>query len=251
MTEPKLQKDIPSKIIEIIPQTHDTTVFRFSIPDNFEYYAGQFVMLRVDMKEENGFKIRDSKNPSQIRAFSIASSPTQKGYVETAIKAEENGFVSVYMNKFSNKGDDVKISGPYGKFYFKEGMGDEIVLLGAGSGITPLIGILRYITAKNLPTKAMLVYSNKTPGDIVYAKELKELAKHPNVKIVHTITRAKEEHQWEGETGRISEDLIKKNVPDITKPLYYICGSPEFSHTMESMLVKMGVPNGRVHKENW
>ena len=249
--EPKLQRDIPSRIVEIIPQTHDTAVFRFSVPDNFDYYAGQFVMLRVDMKEANGFKIRDNKNPSQIRAFSIASTPTQKGYVETAIKAEEDGFVSVYMNKVAEVGDAIKVSGPYGKFYFKEDMGDEVVLLGAGSGITPLIGILRYIAAKNLQTKAMLVYSNKTPQDIVYKKDLEDLSKTPNIKIVNTITRSKEEHKWEGETGRISEELIKKNVPDITKPLYYICGSPEFSHTMESMLVKMGVPNGRVHKENW
>lgn len=251
MTEPKLQRDIVSKITEILPQTHDTAVFRFSVPDNFEYYAGQFIMLRVDMKETEGFKIRDNKNPSQIRAFSIASTPTQKGYVETAIKAEENGFVSVYMNKVAEVGDAVKISGPYGKFYFNESMGDEVVLLGAGSGITPLIGVMRYVAAKNLPTKVLLVYSNKTPEDIVYKKDLEELAKNSNIKVVNTITRAKEEHKWEGETGRISEDLIKKNVSDITKPLYYICGSPEFSITMESMLVKMGVPKERVHKENW
>lgn len=251
MTEPKLQRDIISKITGILPQTHDTAVFRFSVPDNFEYYAGQFLMLRVEMKELNDFKIRDGKNPSQIRAFSISSTPTQKGYVETAIKAEENGFVSVYMNKVAEVGDPVKISGPYGKFYFKEDMGNEIVLLGAGSGITPLIGVMRYVAAKNLPTKVLLVYSNKTPDDIVYKKDLEELAKNSNIKVVNTITRAKEEHKWEGETGRISEDLIKKSVSDITKPLYYICGSPEFSHTMESMLVKMGVPKERVHKENW
>ncbi len=249
--EPKLQRDIPSQIIEIIPQTHDTAVFRFSVPENFDYYAGQFVMLRVDMKEINGFKIRDNKNPSQIRAFSIASTPTQKGYVETAVKADEDGFVSVYMNKVAKVGDAVKVSGPYGKFYFNESMGDEIVLLGAGSGITPLIGILRYVSAKNLPTKVLLVYSNKTPDDIVYKKDLEELSKIPNIKIVNTITRAKEEHKWEGETGRISEEIVKKNVSDITKPLYYICGSPEFSHTIESMLVKMGAPKERVHTEKW
>ena len=251
MPELKIQRDIPSKVTEIVRQTHDTAVFKFSVPENFEYYAGQFMMLRVDMKEVNGFKIRDNKNPSQIRAFSMSSTPTDKGFVETAIKAEEDGFVSVYMNKMSQVGDAVKVSGPFGKFYFKENMSNEVVLIGAGSGITPLIGIMRYVVAKKLPVKVTLLYSNKTPQDIVYEKELAELSSFSNIKVVHTITRSQEHHKWEGHKGRINPELIKQYIPEITKPLFYICGSPEFSHEMESMVRKAGAPAERVHIEKW
>ncbi len=249
--EPKVFKDVQSKIVEITDVAHNAKAFRFLMPTDFDYYPGQFIMLRVDMRETEEFKIKEGKNPSQVRAFSISSSPTSKGFVEVAIKEEEHGFVSVYMNKVAQVGDDVKISGPFGKFYFTEGMADEIILLAAGSGVAPFMGILRYITAKNLPVKTTLIYSNRTPQDIIYKKELDELANLPNIKIVHTITRAKDEHKWAGQTGRIDEALIKKYTSDLTKPLFYICGPPEFSNNMESLFSMLGIPKEKIHTEKW
>ncbi len=246
-----IRRNIESKVLEIIPQTHDTKAVRFSIPHDFDYFPGQFAMVKITMKENDEFKIRNNKSSTQIRAFSISSSPAKKGILETAIKEEEDGFVSRYFVRYAQVGEPVILSGPHGKFFFEESMKD-VVLIGAGSGITPLMGMIRYIADKNLQTKALLIYSNKTPADIVYDKEIFELSKrHPNIKHVHTLTRVNEEHKWDGYQGRINEEFLKKHISDVHRPYYFICGSPAFATDMVNLLKSMGIDEKKIHTEKW
>jgi len=249
MSEPKPTLNIQSKISFIEQQTELGRVLRFPVPENFSYLPGQFVMLKMELQEKNGFKILNGKPKTQQRAFSMSSSPTQKGFVETAVKEEENGFVSKYLNRVAELGDPIIISGPYGHFHFSELDSEEIVLLGAGSGITPLISILRYISDKKLSTRATLLYSNRSESDTIYYKELKELAqKTPNIKIIFTKTRQPE---WPGEKGRITLDIVKKFVSDLSRPIYFICGSPDFSKSCKEFLLGAGIPQEKVKTEQW
>ncbi len=249
MNEPKPTLNIQSKISFIEQQTEIGRVLRFPVPENFTYLPGQFVMLKMELQEKNGFKVLDGKPKIQQRAFSMSSSPTQKGFVETAVKEEENGFVSKYFNRVAELNDPLIISGPYGHFYFSEGDAEEIVLLGAGSGITPLISMLRYISDKKLSTKAILLYSNRSVEDTIYMKELRELEeKNPNIKIIFTMTR---QPDWPGEKGRITSDTIKKFIPEVSKPIYFICGSPDFSKACKELLLSAGIKQERVKIEQW
>ncbi len=267
MTEPKPTLNIQSKISFIEQQTEFARVLRFPAPENFTYLPGQFIMLKLELQEKNGFKILSGKPKIQQRAFSMSSSPTQKGFVETAVKEEEDGFVSKYLNRIAELGDSIIISGPYGHFHFSEGdrqnpsdsassakaalstEAEEIVLLGAGSGITPLISILRYISDKKLSTRAILLYSNRSESDTIYYKDLQELEKkNSNIKIIFTMTR---QPDWPGEKGRITLETIKKFVSEISKPIYFICGSPDFSKACKEMLATAGVPAEKVKTEQW
>ncbi len=248
MDEPKPTLNIQSKISFIEQQTEFARVLRFPVPENFVYLPGQFVMLKMELQEKNGFKILNGKPKIQQRAFSMSSSPTQKGFVETAVKEEEDGFVSKYLNRVAELGDPILISGPYGHFHFSEDT-EEIILLGAGSGITPLISILRYISDKNLKTKAILLYSNRFESDTIYHKDLQELMqKNPNIKIIFTMTRQPE---WQGEKGRITLELIKKYASDLSRHIFFICGSPDFSKACKEMLAAAGVPAEKVKTEQW
>ncbi len=248
MTEPKPTLNIQSKISFIEQQTELGRVLRFIVPENFSYLPGQFVMLKMELQEKNGFQILNGKPKVQQRAFSLSSSPTQKGFVETAVKEEENGFVSKYLNRIAELNDSVIISGPYGHFHFSEDS-TEIVLLGAGSGITPLISILRYISDKGLNTKATLLYSNRSESDIIYYKELQELEKqNKNIKIIFTMTRQPE---WQGEKGRITIETVKKFVSDLSKPIFFICGSPDFSKACKEFLLGAGILQEKVKTEQW
>ncbi len=249
MDEPKPILNIQSKISEIERHSEMARVLKFPMPENFSYLPGQFVMLKLELQEKNGFKILNGKPKIQQRAFSMSSSPTRPAYIETAVKEEEDGFVSKYLNRIAELGDPVIISGPYGNFHFSEGEAEEIVLLGAGSGITPLISILRYITDKNLPTKAILLYSNRSESDTIYYKDLQELEKkNPNIKIIFTMTR---QTDWQGEKGRITLETVKKFVQDISKPLYFICGSPDFSKSCKEFLLGAGIAVEKVKTEQW
>jgi ferredoxin-NADP reductase len=245
-----IKRDVPSKITEIRQETHDTKIFRLEAPRDFQFFPGQFVMLKVDMSKHPEFKISDGKSAVQTRAYSIASSPAQKGTIDLLIKKREGGFVSVYLNDFAKVGDKVTLSGPYGKFYFKEGMAKHIVLLSAGCGISALMSMARYVADKKLDTKVTMIESARTPEDILFKKELDELGKK-GVKIIITLTRTKPEHNWKGCTGRISAELIKENVPDYTDALYFICGMPEFSDGMTATLRGMGVKGENIRTERW
>ena len=245
-----IKRDVPSKIVEIKEETHDTKVYKLEVPNDFTFFAGQFIMLKVDIDESRGFKVLHNKPTVQSRAYSIASSPEQKGIIDLLIKKREDGFLSVYLNDFAKVGDKVVISGPYGKFYYKEGMGKDVVFLAAGCGVSALISMIRYIIDKKLDANATLIYSARTPDDILFKKELDDLKKS-GVNVVITLTRTKEEHSWCGPTGRISPELIKENVKNLEGALYYICGMPKFSDGMTETLRELGVPAERIKTEKW
>ena len=245
-----IRRDVASKILDIWKETHDTKMFRLEVPRDFDFFPGQFVMLKVNIDEGRGFKITDGKSNVQTRAYSIASSPEQKGTIDLLIKKRENGFVSVYLNDFAKVGDKVSFSGPYGKFYFRDGMAKHIVLLSAGCGLSALMSMAHYITDKKLDTKVTIIQSSRTPEDILFRKELAEL-EGKGAKVVITLTRTKPEHNWKGLTGRISAELIKTNVPDYTDALYFICGMPDFSEQMSATLRGLGVPTERIRTERW
>lgn len=245
-----IRRDVTSKITEIRSETHDTKIFRIEAPKDFTFFPGQFVMLKVNMDLNRGFKIADGKSNVQIRAYSIASSPAQHSHIDLLIKKREGGFVSVYLNDFAKAGDKVSFSGPYGKFYFREGMAKHIVLLSAGCGISALMSMAKYAADKKLDTKVTIIQSSRTPEDILFKKELDELGKK-GVKTIITLTRTKPEHNWKGCTGRISAELIKAEVPDYTDAVYFICGMPEFSDGMTATLRGLGVPTQNIRTERW
>jgi len=245
-----IRRDLPSKILEIRQETRDTKIFRLEAPADFDFFPGQFVMLKVNMDSGRGFKITDNKPAVQTRAYSIASSPLQHGHIDLLIKKREGGFVSAYLNDFAKVGDKITFSGPFGKFYFREGMAKHIVLLSAGCGISALMSMAKYVVDKRLDTKVTIIQSSRTPEDILYKKEFEELGKR-GVKTIITLTRTKPEHNWKGRTGRVTAELIKEAVPDYKDALYFMCGMPEFSDGLTAMLKGLGVAAQNIRTEGW
>jgi len=246
-----IRRDVPSKITEVRQETHDTRLFRLEAPKDFTFFPGQFIMLKVGIDEKRGFKIADGKPAMQTRAYSIASSPAQHGSIDLLIKKREGGFVSVYLNDFAKTGDKLTFSGPYGKFYFREGMAKHIVLLSAGCGISALMSMARYAADNKLGTKVTIIQSSRTPEDILFKKELEELQNKGNAKVVITLTRTKPEHKWTGPTGRITAELIKEHVKDLDQAVFFICGMPEFSDGMTATLRGLGVAGQNIRTERW
>ncbi|MCX8202233.1 MAG: FAD-dependent oxidoreductase [Candidatus Micrarchaeota archaeon] len=225
-------------------QTADVVTLRLVPldPFNMDFKPGQFVNLYVQREGE----------PLLARPYSIASSPTNKDYLELTIKIIEGGRFTPRVASLKI-GDVVKIGGPFGKFFFldEEKMKD-VVLIGGGCGITPFISIIRYVSEKGLDVNITYFYSARTMDSILYRNELESIAKkNKNIKIIFTCTR-EGSSSWNGERGRINLDMIKKYV-DIRddKKYYMLCGPPEMIKSLVEQLKSAGINEEKIIHESW
>ena len=226
------------QISKIIDETPSVKAFQLKLPPdaNINFYPGQFFMVSFV-----GNEIKTS------RAYSIASSPLNDKYLEIALDK-----VGPFTTKlFSMKeGDLLKFKGPYGKFYFSEEMKDNLVLIAGGTGITPLMAIMRYCNDKKLSNKVKLLYSVKTPKDIIYKNELEKI-KNENINFEYVVTVTRESDNWHGVKGRIDLDLLKYNIDYISGSIYFLCGPKEFVHSIIEMLELLGVSKGQIKTDVW
>ncbi|MFN4319363.1 MAG: ferredoxin reductase [Aquificaceae bacterium] len=239
--EKKPIKEFTGKVLKIIEETPSTKTLVFDLKGiDFDFYPGQYVMLSLPYEGE-----------VLKRAYSIASPPTQKETLELTIKRVPQGRASVYLTEKVKEGDEFLIKGPYGKFVWVPQMGTSLVLIGAGSGIVPLMCILRYIVSAKLEhVRATLIYSNTHYEEIIYRQELEKLQKYSNIKVVHTLTRSHPPH-WQGYTGRINTHILLKEIEDIPTNLYYLCGPPQFVEDVANLLIELGVDKGQIKKEKY
>ncbi|MBI2559138.1 hypothetical protein HYW20_07500 [Candidatus Woesearchaeota archaeon] len=237
-------QQIQERILKILKITDETPLvksFRVELPKevNINFYPGQFFMV----------SFVDDSEIRTARAYSIASSPLNKNYLEIALNKVGPFTTKLFGMK---EGDLLKFKGPYGKFYFSEEIKNNLVLIAGGTGITPLMGIMRYCNDANLSNRIKLIYSVKTPHDIIYRDELKKIKnENKNFNYVVTITRSNAEHSWKGKIGRINLDLLKENMEDVKNSLCYLCGSKEFVHSIIEMLESFGIKKEQIKTDIW
>ena len=163
--------------------------------------------------------------------FSLASSPTED-VLAFATVIREGSDLKLEMDQ-KKPGDDFILSGPYGEFVYEE-REKKIGLIAGGIGITPFIGILRYLTDKGLDTDATLVYSNKSLRTTAFRDELAALSQENKyIKVVYTMT---DDPSYEGSRGRIDRKLIREHVPDVKERSWYVAGPHVLVQNMNRML---------------
>jgi glycine betaine catabolism B len=222
-------------------RTHDTKTFRFALPrgQQFRFAPGQF--LTFDW-------IVDGRRV--VRSYSICSSPTQTGYVEITVKRVPDGTVSVFLNDRAAVGLTVEAKGPNGAFVFDETSHRRVVLVAGGSGITPMMSILRTIDDRCLPVDATLVYAVRTPQDVIFGEELAALAARTRG-FTLVVVPSKADASWRGPTGRISRELFEANVADPVSATFFLCGPAPFMDATREILRAIGVDDSRVFQEKF
>ncbi|OOG24058.1 oxidoreductase [Thioalkalivibrio denitrificans] len=229
---------VTATIAEIRQVTPRIKSVRLAVDEGFRYRPGQWIDVAVD-----------SDGETVLAGYSIVSTPTTRGFIELAVKATREHPVTRYLHERARVGDTVRISpAGQGDFWFEAGMADKVVLLGAGIGVTPLIGILRSIHEQMPDVQATLIYSVTESSEILFRDELECMGLAPNIRCVITVTRDAED--WRGHTGRISHDLLRSMSlpPDA---LYYYCGSRDFIEDMTVMLEELGIADDRLVFEKW
>jgi ferredoxin-NADP reductase len=234
-------KTVQATVQEVREEAPGVKSFLFKYDKKaFPYKSGQVALL---FPEEG--------NPSLRHAFSIASSPTEDLLMLTT-KIRTDSPYKTRLNALK-QGDVVTLMGPGGQFGLLEQPTNQIILLGGGIGITPFRSIIKYATDNILPNKVTLLYSNKTPEDIVYKREWEEYAKqNPNLTIIHTITRPSDsKSEWKGRVGRIDANLIREHVENPEKAFYLVCGPPSLVTELASVLAEMGINTSQIKVENF
>jgi ferredoxin-NADP reductase len=222
-------------------QTHDTKTLRFQILGERRLCAkpGQFLSFQWTI---DGQRV--------TRSYTVSSSPVHENYVEITPKRIENGCVSVFLNERAKPGLAVEASGPYGRFYFDETLHKSIVLIAAGSGVTPMISMLRYIDDLKLATPVTLLYCVRTGADIIFENELVRLGTSlSNFKYEVCLTRP--DPTWKGRSGRLTEEFVSQNVTDLDSPTFFLCGPKGFMDNARRILSTLGVNQERILQESF
>jgi glycine betaine catabolism B len=226
-------------------ETLDTKTFRLraSKAEEFDYLPGQYVSLSVMIAGQE-YK----------RSYSLASSPSRRGIIDLTVKRAPNGgLVSNWLNDHLKIGDTLNLKGPYGCFSCVKQNSPKILFIAAGSGIVPIMSMLRWLTDNETNVDIVLLLSFRTQYDIIYHDELNLIAaRHPNVKLFITLTKEQTEvTPQQKNLGRINQSTIVHLVPDVTERLVYLCGPDAFMEACKTYLSQLNLPKEHVFFESF
>lgn len=199
------------------------------------FHAGQYVQLFIP--HEAGVR---------RRAYSIASSPFHKDYIELCVTLVTGGVSSTYLHSMK-PGDRIQGMAPLGHFLIKDESRD-FVFIATGSGVAPFRAMIHDLLHRNFKKNLYLVYGHRYEPDIIYRGEWEDLAaKNPNFKFLFTLSR---DANWKGERGYVQEK-IQNFVPDLKEKSYFICGLNNMITAVNDRLLSLGVPKDQIHFERY
>jgi ferredoxin-NADP reductase len=217
-------------VTRIKPETPRVKSFRIELPMWMPHLPGQHYDVRLTAPD--GYRAQ--------RSYSVASSPLDEGEVELTIDRLDEGEVSPYFHDVVVEGDQVELRGPFASYFVWRGE-DPVLLIGGGSGVVPLMAMLRHRrrTMPDLPMR--LVYSVRTAADVIYADELDGDA-------LLTFTREPPDG-WTGHTGRIDGALIAGALRPMATA--FVCGSNAFVEAASGLLLEAGADPRRIRTERF
>ncbi|MGQ0656784.1 MAG: ferredoxin--NADP reductase [Chromatiales bacterium] len=220
-----------------------TMAFHFEKPSGFSFKPGQALdVVLIDSPTADAQSARHT--------FSLVSAPFQ-GDLVVATRMRDSAFKRAF--KSLSIGSPVKLEGPFGSLTLHNNRARPAVFIAGGIGITPFMSILRQAAEDQLPQRLLLLYSNRRPEDAAFLPELLELEQqNENFRLVATMTEMNKSSQpWEGETGLIDEDLVKKVGGDLSAPIYYLAGPPAMVDAMRQALNRAGVNDDDIRSEEF
>ncbi len=219
-----------ASVKSIKQETPQVKSFRFELPMWMPHLPGQHYDVRLTAPD--GY--------SAQRSYSVASSPLDEGEIELTVDRLSDGEVSPYFHDVVVEGDQVELRGPFASYFVWRGEAPAL-LVGGGSGVVPLMAMLRH-RRRTMPELAMrLVYSVRSAEDVIYAGELGDDA-------VLTYTR-EPPAGWSGHSGRIDEGLIDEAAEGAE--IAFVCGSNGFVEAASRLLLKGGLDPGRIRTERF
>ncbi|WP_335973035.1 ferredoxin--NADP reductase [Gaetbulibacter jejuensis] len=230
-------------IKDIQRETNKSVTISFHIPETlkseFSFTAGQYITLRTTL---NGNEVR--------RDYSLCSSP-KSGEIKVAVKEVKDGTFSAYANNVLKAGDTIDVAPPKGHFTFvpNDKKTKNIAAFAAGSGITPILSIIKCALEEEVHSEVILVYGNKTTQDTMFLNELLELQHKYSERfsIQFVFSQADEDDAIFGRIEKSTVNYVMKNKhKNIDVDAVYLCGPEAMIHTVKDVLTENGIAKDRI-----
>jgi len=231
-----------AKASQTIDETDRVRTIVLDAPGWPGHLPGQHIDIRLTA--EDGYQAQ--------RSYSI-SAPADGEQVVITVELVDNGEISPFLIEDLRIGDQIEIRGPIGGYFvWDPSRGGPLQLIGGGSGVAPLMAMLRERVRTGSDVPVRYLSSARSFNDLIYRLELESIsAETEEVEVLHTLTRI-QPHNWTGLTGRVNRTVLAKHVwPAFTRPLCYVCGPTGFVETVASTLVALGHQPGRIKTERF
>jgi len=235
--EEMIQSGLPIQeaTVEVVSNervTHDLRHLVVRLAEELKFFPGQYLDFAVPGTEET-------------RSFSMANTSARDGFLEFVIKVYPDGLFSRFLDARVAVGDRLRVTGPFGVFTLRDNPGADLVFVGGGAGMAPILALLRSMAERGLDRKATFYYGARRRRDLCFEAELRELeAKLPGFRYVPALSEPGDD-DWTGETGFVT-DVLRRAGADLTGADAYVCGPPPMVEAALELLPALGVDGKRV-----
>jgi ferredoxin-NADP reductase len=231
---------LQAEVADTVAETPRTKTIGFDVPGWPGHRAGQHVDVRLTA--EDGYQAE--------RSYSIASAPDGT-HIELTVERLDDGEVSPYLTDALREGDRIELRGPVGGYFVWEpALGGPVLLVGGGSGVVPLMAMIRDRAAAGSDAEMRLLFSSRSWEEVIYRDELERLA-GGGLTVVHTLTRSQPDG-WSGYTRRVDEQMLDEvGPPPSERPLVFVCGPTPFVEAVATALVQLGHEPNRIRTERF
>ena len=230
-------QEAEAEVVSNDPVTHDMRhlVLRLTGSAELKFFPGQYVDITVPGTDET-------------RSFSMANITSRDGgLLEFVIKVYPDGLFSHFLDTRLAVGDQLHLSGPFGVFTLRESPDAELIFVGGGAGMAPILSLLRSMAERGIGRKATYYYGARQRRDLCFEKELRELEETlPNFRYIPALSEAAPDDDWDGETGLIT-DVVKRLAGNLAGAHAYVCGPPPMVEAAQVMLAAAGVEDKRIY----
>jgi propane monooxygenase reductase component len=232
-------QEAEAEVVANTPVTHDMRHLVLRLVDDsaeFKFFPGQYVDITVPGTDE-------------VRSFSMANTSARESrQLEFIIKIYPDGLFSDYLDKQLKVGDRLTISGPYGVFTLRDAPDTDLIFVGGGAGMAPILCLLRSMAERGIDRKAVYYYGARRQSDLCFEDELRALEQAlPNFRFVPALSeQTRAEDEWEGETGLIT-DVVSRLAGELRRAHAYVCGPPPMVEAAVPLLTRLGVPEKHVY----
>jgi ferredoxin-NADP reductase len=230
-------------VTAVRPETANVKSYSLGVPEWPGHRPGQHLDLRLTA--EDGYQAQ--------RSYSIASADMANGMVDITVERVVDGEVSPFMHDVVVAGDRLELRGPIGGYFVWDGsMPDPLLLVAGGSGVVPLMAMVRQRAEIGSAVPATLLYSSRTYDDIIYRSELDALAaRGDGLRVVHTLTRG-QPPGWTGLARRIDREMLAAVLDGgAASVAAFVCGPTPLVEAAAENLVALGMPPARVRTERF
>ncbi len=221
--------------------THDMRhlVLKLVEPKEIAFWPGQYVDIAIPGSDET-------------RSFSMANvSSKESGQLEFVIRVYPDGQFSHFLDTKLAVGDRLDVAGPFGVFTLRDGRDSDIVFVGGGAGMAPILSVLRSLAERGSTRKTTFYYGARTQRDLCFEEELHALSDSlPNFRYVPALSEADGDEDWEGELGLIT-DIVQKHETDLAGTDSYVCGPPPMVEAAMDVLTSLGAPEKNIYYDKF